>query len=117
LRSISELIFSRRNSQPNSQKPSQSQGTKTPQKTPEPDTSGSKPNQVGDSPQNRFATLMTSLKEVFGVLRTGLRRYEITESDCQSRIICEVHQRAIGRSSALGSITTSILDLIGYELI
>jgi hypothetical protein len=28
---------------------------------------------------------MTSLKEVYDILKNGLRRYEITDSDCQSR--------------------------------
>jgi hypothetical protein len=84
LRSISELLFSRRLGYQNSQKPSQSQSQNKPQ-NPQSDSLGSKPDHLGDSPQNRFGTLMTSLKEVYDILKNGLRRYEITDSDCQSR--------------------------------
>lgn len=112
LRSISDFLFSRRFSIRNSPKP---QSDKKKPQTPQSDSSGSKPDELGDSPQNRFVTLMSSLKEVYGIFKSGLRRYEITDSDCQSRIICEVHQKAIGRSSSLGTITASLLDVIGVE--
>lgn len=113
LRSISDFLFARRFSY-NSKRPiSQSNKKKVPIQ--QSDSSDSKPEESGESAQSRFGTLMTSLKEVYGILKSGLRRYEITDTDCQSRLICEVHQKAAKRSSSIGSITASLLDLIGVE--
>lgn len=72
----------------------------------------SKPEQAGGSSQSRLGSIVSSLRDVYGILKNGLRRYEITEPECQSRIICEIHQKAVGRSS-VGSFASSLLDILG----
>ena len=114
IRSISDLIFNRRNSQNFfSRFPIKAQVAQTDQNSePKPSTTST------ESAQNRIMPLVSSLRDVFGIVRNGLRRYEITDSDCQSRIICELHQKTIGNSgrsgASLGSLTAHMLDLIGY---
>lgn len=114
IRSISDLIFNRRNSQSFFTRfPIKAQVAQTEQNSePKPGSTST------ETAQNRIMPLVSSLREVYGILRNGLRRYEITDSDCQSRIICELHQKTIGHSgrsgATLGSLTAHMLDLIGY---
>jgi len=112
LRGISDLLFSRRHQ--SSQHLQQSQQQSSQQQNQQLDSSTTKPDQSANSPSNsRFGTLVTSIKDIYGIVKSGLRRYEITDTDCQSRIICEVHQKAVARS--LRSFTSTILDYIGIE--
>ncbi|XP_054167365.1 uncharacterized protein LOC128964753 [Oppia nitens] len=110
LRSISELIFNRRLSNPGLNR------IPNKQQNPNSETTNTKPNSDStESPQQRIGTLMSSLRDVYGIIKNGLRRYEITDSDCQSRIICEVHQKAVGRSTPLATFTAQLMDIIGLE--
>jgi hypothetical protein len=77
----------------------------------------------------------SSIREVYSVIRNGLRRYEvtvvlqssiyyltkvliktalnqITDSDCQSRIVCEIHQKIISRNKMLKSFSLNAIDLL-----
>lgn len=53
------------------------------------------------------------LKDVFSTFKDGVRRYEIGESECQARLICEMNQKAVGRS--FKSWANTVLDLLGVE--
>ena len=53
------------------------------------------------------------IKDVISTLKDGVRRYEIGESECQARLICEMNQRAVGRS--FKSWANTVLDLLGVE--
>lgn len=44
-------------------------------------------------------------------LKDGLRRYDLSESECQTRLICELNHKAIGRS--LRSWMTILLEFFG----
>lgn len=56
--------------------------------------------------------LYSSLRDVYSVIRNGLRRYEITDTDCQSRIVCEIHQKIISRNQLLKTFSLSALDVL-----
>lgn len=56
--------------------------------------------------------VFTSLREVYSVIRNGLRRYEITDGNCQSRIVCEIHQKIISRNKMLKSFSLNAIDLL-----
>lgn len=53
------------------------------------------------------------IKDVFSTFKDGVRRYEIGESECQARLICEMNQKAVGRS--FKSWANTVLDLLGVE--
>jgi len=57
--------------------------------------------------------MLSPVKEIYNILKSGLRRYEITEPECQSRLICDIHQKAFRRS--LGPVTTTLFDFFGVE--
>jgi len=116
LRGLTDLLFNRRYQQNNfqSSKPQQLESDNTNTKPDKISNTGNSANSPTNSVTNgRFATLVTSLKDIYGILKNGLRRYEITNSDCQSRIICEVHQKSIARS--YGSVISKIFDLFGID--
>jgi len=45
--------------------------------------------------------------------KDGIRRYEIGESECQARLVCELHQKAVGRS--FKSWLNTVLNTLGVE--
>ena len=92
---ISSYLFSNRNSN------NQGQGQ------------GSNAVKPGEDSNGSRNGILSTLMDVYSVLSTGLRRYEIAEPECQARLVCEVNQKAIGRS--LGGFTATLLDLIGYD--
>lgn len=53
------------------------------------------------------------VKDVFSTLKDGVRRYEISESECQARLMCELNQKAVGRS--FKSWANSLFDLFNVE--
>ena len=57
--------------------------------------------------------LFTYVKDVFSTLKDGVKRYEISESECQARLMCELNQKAVGRS--LKSWANSVFDLFNVE--
>ncbi|UXI20241.1 hypothetical protein NH340_JMT06184 [Sarcoptes scabiei] len=59
--------------------------------------------------------LYRSLRDIYSVIRNGLRRYEITDSECQSRIVCEIHQKIISRNKLLKTFSMSALDILNLE--
>lgn len=59
-------------------------------------------------------TVLGSIREIYSVIRNGLRRYEITDTDCQSRIVCEIHQKIISHNKLLKSFSLNALDLLRY---
>ncbi|OTF81359.1 hypothetical protein BLA29_000787 [Euroglyphus maynei] len=59
--------------------------------------------------------LYTSLRDVYSVIRNGLRRYEITDSECQSRIVCEIHQKIISHNKLLKTFSVNLLDVLNLE--
>lgn len=56
--------------------------------------------------------LYHSIRDIYSVIRNGLRRYEITDSECQSRIVCEIHQKIISRNKLLKTFSLNALDLL-----
>lgn len=56
--------------------------------------------------------VFTSIRDVYSVIRNGLRRYEITDSDCQSRIVCEIHQKIISRNKMLKTFSLNAIDVL-----
>lgn len=46
-----------------------------------------------------IVALVKRLREMYSTFREGLKRYEISESECQARLICELNQKAVGRSA------------------
>lgn len=57
--------------------------------------------------------LFSYVKDVFSTLKDGVKRYEISESECQARLMCELNQKAVGRS--LKSWANSVFDLFNVE--
>lgn len=57
--------------------------------------------------------LSSYLKDVMSTFKDGVRRYEIGESECQARLVCELHQKAVGRS--FKSWLNTVLDTFGVE--
>lgn len=57
-------------------------------------------------------SVMVSLKNVYSVIKNGLRRYEITDTDCQSRIVCEIHQKIVSHNKLLKSFSLNALDVL-----
>lgn len=58
------------------------------------------------------ASVLGSMQEIYSVIRNGLRRYEITDTDCQSRIVCEIHQKIITHNKMLKTFSLNALDLL-----
>ena len=54
----------------------------------------------------------SSIRDIYSVIRHGLRRYEITDSDCQSRIVCEIHQKVISRNKMLKTFSLNAIDVL-----
>ena len=74
---------------------------------------------IGDNPINdlnksirAMDTIVTSIRDVYSVIRNGLRRYEITDTDCQSRIVCEIHQKVVARNKMLKTFSLNAIDLL-----
>lgn len=65
------------------------------------------------STKTKGAGMLGYLKDAFYTLKDGVRRYEIGESECQARLICELHQKSVGRSFKTWANT--ILDVLGVE--
>lgn len=57
-------------------------------------------------------TLVTSIRNVYSVIRNGLRRYEITDTDCQSLIVCEIHQKIVSHNKLLKTFSLSAIDAL-----
>lgn len=43
-------------------------------------------------------SLVKRIRDIYSTFRDGLKRYEISESECQARLVCELNQKVIGRS-------------------
>ena len=52
-------------------------------------------------------------RDVLSTVKDGIRRYEVAEPECQARLVCELHQKAVGRS--LKSWATTLLDVFRVE--
>ncbi|KAH9529316.1 hypothetical protein DERF_003207 [Dermatophagoides farinae] len=59
--------------------------------------------------------LYTSLRDIYSIIRNGLRRYEITDTECQSRIVCEIHQKIISHNKLLKTFSVNALDVLNLE--
>lgn len=57
-------------------------------------------------------TVVTSIRNVYSVIRNGLRRYEITDTDCQSLIVCEIHQKIVSHNKLLKTFSLSAIDAL-----
>lgn len=57
--------------------------------------------------------VFTYIRDVFSTLKDGVKRYEISESECQARLMCELNQKAVGRS--FKSWANSVFDLFNVE--
>lgn len=53
------------------------------------------------------------IRDAYSVLKDGIKRYEVAEPECQARIVCELHQKPVGRS--FKSWANTILDIMGVE--
>ena len=69
------------------------------------------PAEIEKSIRNMDA-MFTSIRDVYSVIRNGLRRYEITDTDCQSRIVCEIHQKIISRNKMLKTFSLNAIDVL-----
>ena len=53
------------------------------------------------------------IRDAYSILKDGIKRYEVAEPECQARIVCELHQRPVGRS--FKSWANTLLDIMGAE--